>query len=160
VVRTECQWSRDAVVEEGSAGRGKLPLMIHTKNTEFGQGSLRGVANEGALVLLADKKLVIGMGWGLGSHMKTWARAMQTLEARWNLKVDRVGSGTKLESWVPQCMAWVLWIQKIPDGEDIEMCEEWWHLQRGLTVGQSLYRLMVEVAQVRGQGLDLGGGRV
>jgi hypothetical protein len=104
VVQKEHQWSQDAVIEEGLAGRGKLP-MFHTKNTVFGQGWLRGAVKEGALVLLADKKLVIGMGWGPGSHMKTWGRAMRTLEARWNLKVDRVGSGTKLESWVPQCMA-------------------------------------------------------
>jgi hypothetical protein len=71
VVQTECQWSQDAVIEEGLAGRGKQQLVFHTKNKEFGQGSLRGVANEGAMVLLADKKLVIGMGWGMGSHMKT-----------------------------------------------------------------------------------------
>ena len=160
MVPTECQWSQDVVIEEGLAGRGKLPLMFHTKNTEFGQGSLRGVANEGALVLLADKKLVIGMGWGPGSHMKTWARAMQILEARWNLKVDRVDSGTNLESWVLRYMAWVLWIHKIPDGEDRKMHEKWWHLQRGLTVAQGLYCLMVEAAQVRGRDLDLCDGRV
>ena len=157
MVQTECQWSQDAVIEEGSAGQGKLPLVFHTKNTEFGQGSLRGVANEGALVPLVDKKLVIGMGWGPGSHRKTWERGMQTLEARWNLKVDRVDLDMKLESWAPQCMMWVLWIHKNPDGEGIEIHEEWWHSQHDLTVGQGLYYLMVEV---RGQGFDLCGERV
>ena len=79
-------------------------MLFHTKNREFGRGSLRGVANDGALALLADKKFVNGMGWGPGGHMKTWAPAMRTLEARWNLKIDRVGSDTKLESCGPQCM--------------------------------------------------------
>lgn len=49
----------------------------------------------------------------------------------------------KLESWVLQCMAWVLWVHKILDGEGIEVPKEWWNLLRGLTVEQGLYRLMV-----------------
>ena len=80
--------------------------------------------NYEALVLLADKKPVIGMGWEPASHMKTQEQGMKTWEAHWNSKVDSVGSGMKLELWVPQCMAWVLWIHKIPDGEDIEVHEK------------------------------------
>ena len=126
MVQKQHQWLQDAVIEEGLAGRGNFLLEFHTKNTVFGQGSMRGVVNE-----VADMELVIGISWEAESHMKTWPQAMRIYEAHWNLYIDRVGSGTKLGSLFLPCMARVLWIHKIPDGEDVEKCEEWWHLQCG-----------------------------